>query len=79
MSDELKQLAQKIEKAGAEWMAASEQYETEAARPEGITPKAGMRLSRAQNAWYVLCSTENILPLCRAVSEQSDNPRKDRP
>lgn len=56
------ELATRIEAAAREWREAS--VALAAIQPgDARYPRAGMRLNKAQNAWYVLCTPENVLRL----------------
>ena len=67
------ELVEQFEKAAAEWAAAARGYEAalEAKDWEAATVgRAGMRHSRADTAWHVLCRPDNVLLLCAALKER---------
>ena len=66
------ELVQKMRAAAEEWHEASKMWHGAAAGDGGGLPRAGLRLSKAQTGWYVLCSTENVLRLCDALALTAD-------
>lgn len=63
----MKELIEQFEKAAREWRDASEANENTQRDDIKSVARNGLRLNKAQNSWYVLCSAENVMALCAAA------------
>lgn len=65
----MKELIEQFEKAAREWHDASEANENIDPGDIKSVARNGLRLNKAQNAWYVLCSAENVMALCASARD----------